>query len=211
MKNSYGMTEVRWLSRLGRGRALMILATAVAITAALVAIMNPIRAPASGVANTGGTVNTKWGPLSAPDRGLLVEVRKTALWEMPTGQQAQQHSESARVQKVGETISTQHLQSTDPDVRYVAEQLGVLIPNEPDGTQRNWLRELSGKFGADYDKTFVQRLHAADRKVSQLISKVRAQTNNTLIREFSERALKIVNTHISLLEGTGLVPRRALH
>ncbi|MES9542722.1 MULTISPECIES: DUF4142 domain-containing protein [unclassified Actinomadura] len=204
MKNSYGMTEMRWLSRLGRGRALMLLATAVAITAAFVAVMNPIRAPASGAADTGGTVNTKWGPLSASDRRLLVEVRTTALWEMPTGQQAQQHSESARVQKVGETIWTQHLERTDPDVRYVAQQLGVLIPNAPDGAQRNWLRELSGKFGADYDKTFVQRLHTADRKMSQLISKIRAQTKNTLIREFSERVLKVVNTHISLLESTGL-------
>jgi putative membrane protein len=70
---------------------------------------------------------------------------------------------------------------------------------------------MSGKFGADYDKTFVLRLRAAHGQVFQLLAKARAQTENTVMRSFIESGMKFVNTHISLLESTGLVPRRALH
>ncbi|WP_242614071.1 hypothetical protein [Actinomadura roseirufa] len=55
------------------------------------------------------------------------------------------------------------------------------------------------------------RLRAAHGQVFSVIAKVRAQTQNTEIRAFSERAMKFVNTHMSLLESTGLVTRSALH
>lgn len=70
---------------------------------------------------------------------------------------------------------------------------------------------MSGKYGADYDKTFVLRLRAAHGQVFTVIAKVRAQTENSEIRAYAERCMKFVNTHMSLLESTGLVPRRALH
>lgn len=209
MRKSYGIAEMRTLPRLGRGRVLLILAAVAAVAAAFVVVMNPVGVPASGAARLGGTVNTRWGRLSTQDRTLLVKVRQAGLWEMPAGQQAQQRASSARVREVGGIIMRQHMQ-LDADTRATAQRLGVLLPSEPNGSQKSWLREMSGKYGADYDKTFVLRLRAAHGKVFALIAKVRAQTENTEIRAFSERCLKFVNTHMTLLESTGLVPRHAL-
>ncbi|WP_372510315.1 DUF4142 domain-containing protein [Actinomadura madurae] len=132
------------------------------------------------------------------------------LWEIPAGQQASQRASSPRVKEVGEIIMRQHMQ-LDADTRAEAQKLGVLLPNEPNGTQKSYLREMSGKYGADYDKTFVLRLRAAHGQVFTVIAKVRAQTENSEIRAYAERCMKFVNTHMSLLESTGLVPRRALH
>jgi putative membrane protein len=204
------MAEMRRLPRLRGGRPLLILAVVAAAVAAYVVVMNPVGVPASGAAQLGGTVNTKWGRLSALDRTVLVKVRQANLWETPAGQQAQQRAASPRVREVAGIISAQHMQ-LDAATRSTAEQLGVLLPVEPNGAQKSWLRELSGKFGADYDKTFVLRLRAAHGQVFQLLAKARAQTENTVMRQFIESGMKFVNTHISLLESTGLVPRRALH
>ncbi|NVI86307.1 DUF4142 domain-containing protein [Actinomadura sp. BRA 177] len=204
------MAARRRLPSLGRGRLLLILAVVAAGAAAFVVVINPVGAPASGAARLGGTVSTKWGPLSAQDRTVLVKVRQANLWEMPAGQQAQQRAAAPRVREVAGIIAAQHLQ-LDTATRAVAEQLGVLLPVEPNGSQKSWLREMSGKFGADYDKTFVLRLRAAHGQVFQLLAKARAQTENTVMRSFIESGMKFVNTHISLLESTGLVPRRALH
>jgi len=210
MGKAYGMAERRRLPLPGKGRLLLILAVIAAGAAAFAVVMSPVGVPASGAANLGGTVNTRWGPLSAQDRSVLVKVRQANLWETPAGQQAQQRAASPRVREVAGIISDQHMQ-LDAATRAVAEQLGVLLPVEPNGAQKSWLREMSGKFGADYDKTFVLRLRAAHGQVFQLLAKARAQTENTVMRSFIESGMKFVNTHISLLESTGLVPRRALH
>ncbi|SPT62856.1 MULTISPECIES: DUF4142 domain-containing protein [Actinomadura] len=210
MRKSYGSTEKRRLPRFGKGRVLLILAAVAAVVAAFAVVMNPVGVPASGAANLGGTVNTRWGKLSTLDRQLLVKVRQAGLWEIPAGQQASQRASSPRVKEVGEIIMRQHMQ-LDADTRAEAQKLGVLLPNEPNGTQKSYLREMSGKYGADYDKTFVLRLRAAHGQVFTVIAKVRAQTENSEIRAYAERCMKFVNTHMSLLESTGLVPRRALH
>ncbi len=210
MRKSYGMAGARRLLRLRKGRLLLVLAAVAAVGAAFAVVLNPVGVPASGAANLGGTVQTKWGPLSTLDRQLLVKVRQAGLWEIPAGQQAQQRARAPRVRQVAEIIWQQHVQ-LDADTRATAEKLGVLVPNEPSGSQKSWLREMSGKFGGDYDKTFVLRLRAAHGQVFAVIAKVRAQSENSVIRAFAERAMKFVNTHMSLLESTGLVPRRALH
>ncbi|MFI0368066.1 DUF4142 domain-containing protein [Actinomadura sp. 1N219] len=210
MRKSYGIAETRRRPRFRRGRVLLVLAALAAVAGAFAVVMNPVGVPASGAANLGGTVNTRWGRLSTDDRKLLVAVRQAGLWEIPAGQQAQQRASRPRVREVGEIIMQQHMQ-LDADARATAQRLGVLLPNEPNGSQKSWLREMSGKYGIDYDKTFVLRLRAAHGSVFTVIAKVRAQSENTEIRAFAERSMKFVNTHMSLLESTGLVPRRALH
>ncbi|WP_246178814.1 DUF4142 domain-containing protein [Actinomadura decatromicini] len=211
MRKSYGIAETRPRRRVGRGRVVLVVLAAAAVAAAFAVVMNPNGVPASSAANNlGGTVHTRWGPLSTLDRQLLVKVRQAGLWEMPAGQQAQQRAATPRVREVGEIINQQHLQ-LDADTRATAQRLGVLLPSEPNGSQKSWLREMSGKYGIDFDKTFVLRLRAAHGQVFTVIAKVRAQSENTEIRAFAERCLKFVNTHMSLLESTGLVPRSALH
>lgn len=210
MKKRYGKAELRVLPRLGRGRVLLVMA-AVAVAAAFAMVLSPAGgvAPADGAAK-GGTTQSRWGPLSALDRLLLVKVRQAGLWEMPAGQQAQERASSPRVKEVGNMIMQQHM-VLDADTRATAQRLGVLLPSEPNGSQKSWLREMSGKFGADFDNTFVLRLRAAHGQVFSVIAKVRAASQNTEIRAFAERCLKFVNTHMSLLESTGLVTRSALH
>lgn len=209
MRKSYGIAEIRRLSRLRLSRTLLVIAAVAAVGAAFAVVMNPVGVPASGAANLGGTVNTQWGPLSTADRKLLVAVRQAGLWEIPAGQQAQQRASSPRVREVAEIIWQQHVQ-LDTDARATAEKLGVILPNEPNGSQKSWLREMSGKFGEDYDKIWVHRLRAAHGAVFTVIAQVRSKTENSEIRAFAERSMKFVNTHMALLESTGLVPRRAL-
>ncbi|GAA2578151.1 hypothetical protein GCM10010411_08340 [Actinomadura fulvescens] len=208
MRKSYGIAEMRTMRRLGRGQLLLVAAAAAAVLAALVVVLSPPRVPADGETR-GGVTETRWGRLSEGDRALLAAVRRAGLWEMPAGQQAQQRASSARVKEVGDMIMEQHAQ-LDEDVRATAARLGVILPSEPNADQKRWLAELSGKFGADYDQTFVLRLRAAHGKVFGVIAQVRAQTENSEIRAFSERSLKYVNTHMTLLESTGLATREAL-
>jgi len=208
VKNSYGMPDIAMVRRMGRGRLLLLLAAVAALIAAIVVVLGRPAAPADGDPQ-GGVVQTRWGPLSYTDRVLLVKVRQAGLWEMPAGQQAQQRAASPKLKEVADTIMEQHMQ-LDADTRATAARLNVILPNQPSVQQKTWLAEMSHKIGADYDRTFVLRLRAAHGKVFSVIAQVRASSQNSLIRAFAERALRFVNTHMTLLESTGLVTDSAL-
>ncbi|MFG1999901.1 DUF4142 domain-containing protein [Spirillospora sp. NPDC048911] len=199
---------MRTMRRLGRGQFLLVAAAGAAVLAALFVVLSPPGAPADGETRNGVT-ETRWGRLSEADRSLLAAVRRAGLWEMPAGQQAQQRAASQRVKEVGDMIMEQHMQ-LDEDTRATAARLGVILPSEPNADQKRWLAEMSGKFGADYDRTFVLRLRAAHGKVFGVIAKTRASTENSEIRAFAERCLRFVNTHMALLESTGLATTDAL-
>jgi putative membrane protein len=157
---------------------------------------------------------TKWGPLSDNDRLLLIKVRQAGLWEMPTGQQAQQRASDdatgQKVKAVGQKIAAEH-GVLDADTRNTAAQLGVNLPSAPNADQQSWMAELSTKTGDDYDRDFAYRLRAAHGKVFSVIALVRATTQNSLIRDFATRAMAFVLRHMTYLESTGLVDYSTLN
>ncbi|MFN2496146.1 MAG: DUF4142 domain-containing protein [Pseudonocardiaceae bacterium] len=186
----------------------VVLAVLAALTVAVFQYWDSTSQPASGAAQAGWT-QTEWGPLGPADRDLLIKVRQAGLWEGPTGQQAQQQASSARVREVGGLISTEHA-DLDAQVREVSAKLGVLLPNQPTEQQQGWMAEIAGQSGADFDRTFVQRLRAAHGKVLPVISQVRSGTRNDLVRQFATTAAQFVTRHHEYLESTGLVDYSAL-
>jgi predicted outer membrane protein len=164
---------------------------------------------AAGSPGAAGWVQTEFGPLGPADRNLLEKVRQAGLWEGPTSQQAEQQASSAEVKEVGRKLAEEHAQ-LDEEVRSVANQLGVRLPNAPSAQQNAWMDEITSQTGSDYDRVFVQRVREAHGQVLPVIAEVRASTRNDLIREFAVTAHEFVNRHHGYLESTGLVDYSAL-
>jgi predicted outer membrane protein len=163
----------------------------------------------AGTPGITGVVQTSWGPLSPADRDLIVKVRLAGLWEMPTGQQMQQQASNPAVKDVGTKISNEHTE-LDEKVRVIADKLGVLLPSSPSAQQMGWMKEISSKTGAEYDRTAVQRLREAHGIVLPLIAMVKVGTRNDAVRAFANDTQVYVNRHINYLESTGLVDYSAL-
>jgi predicted outer membrane protein len=151
-----------------------------------------------------GWTMTRYGPLGPADRDLLVRVRWAGLWECPAGDMAQDRAASTRVKEVGATLSADHAK-LDEQVRAVAAELDVPLPNEPNEDQQGWLKEMASKRGAAFDNVFTDRLRVAHGKVFATVSGVRAGTRNSLVRSFAQTGVEIVMKHMTLLESTGLV------
>jgi predicted outer membrane protein len=149
------------------------------------------------------------GPVTDPDKQLLIKVRQAGLWELPAGQQAQEQAGSQVVKDVGAKIATQ-LQQLDDETRQLARQLGVALPNQPTEEQQGWLADLSTKWGPEFDKSFANLLRAAHGKVFAAIAAVRAGTRNDSVRAFASKANDVIKTHMILLESTGQVDFNAL-
>jgi predicted outer membrane protein len=147
---------------------------------------------------------TRFGPLSPADRDLLVRVRLAGLWEAPAGTMAQQRAANPKIKEVGNHLATEHAR-LDEQVRSVASQLDVDLPNQPNADQQGWLKEMSSRTGAPFDQVFTDRLRAAHGKVFAILASVRAGTRNDLVRSFAQVGIDVVMRHMTLLEGTGLV------
>ncbi|SHN21144.1 DUF4142 domain-containing protein [Cryptosporangium aurantiacum] len=143
-------------------------------------------------------------PLTEADKQLLIKVRQAGLWEIPTGEQAQQKAESPIVKAVGRQLAADH-RKLDDSVRKLAADLDVVLPSTASEAQLGWMAELSAANGADYDRLFADRLRAAHGAVFNVIAQVRTGTRNPIIRQYAQIANTVVMRHMTLLESTGLV------
>ncbi|MEU3163990.1 DUF4142 domain-containing protein [Streptosporangium sp. NPDC006930] len=174
----------------------------IAIAAVAVVLITP---PGGGALADQSWVQTPQGPLGPADRDLLVKVRLAGLWEIPSGQQAQQRAASKRVKEVGMHLMTDHLK-LDEEVRALAAKLNVPLPDQANADQQSWMAQLTAvKAGAEYDLLFARLLRQAHGKVFGVVAGVRAGTRNDLVRTFAQRAVEVVMKHMTLLESTGLV------
>jgi len=144
------------------------------------------------------------GSLKPVEQEFITVIRFANLWEIPMGQLAAKRGTTQTVRDVGTQITADHTK-LNVDVKKIADQFGVQLPDDPTSSQRSWIAEISGKTGEDFDRTFANRLRAAHGTVFGLVSEIRAGTTNTDIRAFAETANQIVMKHMTLLESTGLV------
>lgn len=151
----------------------------------------------------GGTTQTKWGPLTAADREVLIRVRQANLWERPVSLMAQQRAGDPKVKEVGLVLAADHLR-LDELIQPLAKQLGMDLPDQPNPLQQGWVTELSGLRGQAFDDTWANRLRSAHGTVFGIIAEDRAATENSAVRQFAQTGVDIVMKHMTLLEGTGL-------
>ncbi len=183
------------------------------IVTALIATLAAPAFPVWSYADRSGTgqadlaassVPTKWGPLSAADRDLLVKVRLAGLWELPAGQQAAERAPSQSVKATGDHLVVGHT-DLDARARAVAARPGVEPPDQPPPEQQGWLRELSAATGTTYERLFANLLRRAHGKVFAVIAQVRDSTRDALVRQLADASHQTVLDHITMLEATGLV------
>jgi putative membrane protein len=185
------------------GTALVIAALVATVGALAFPVWSYADRSGTGAANlAAGTVNTRWGPLSAADRDFVVRVRLAGLWEIPAGQQAIERAPTKAIKEAGDHLIVGHT-DLDKRVRVVAADLGIELPNQPNAQQQGWLQELSAAQGKDYDIKFANLLRSAHGKIFAVLGSIRNSTRNSLVRQLATDANQTVLDHITMLEATG--------
>lgn len=155
-------------------------------------------------------VSGKGGSASAADRDFIIKVRLAGLWEIPAGNMAVEKSENPEIVKIGRTISQQHVVLDKLDIA-VAKKLGIALPNQPNSDQQGWLNEMKNAPSAEvFDQIYIDRLRAAHGNIFPAIATIRASTRNDSVRKLAQQTNQFVMTHMTLLEGSGIVDYGAL-
>ena len=147
---------------------------------------------------------TPTGPLTEADRDFVVKVRAAGLWEFPSGEMALTKGTTPAVRTAGEHLISGHA-ALDAECRLIAPRLGIILPNQASPQQQGFVATLSSDQGKQFDTDLANILRVTHGQIFPTVAKIRATTENTLVRELADQANDTVLDHIAVLEKTGLV------
>ncbi len=177
---------------------------------ALVLTLSALAYPAMlGVENTSSDTsriiaNTRYGPLTEADRDFVVKVRAAGLWEYPLGEMAMERGTTAAMKEAGKHLIVGH-SGLDELCRKIAPELGITLPNQASPQQQQFVATVDSKSGKEFDSTAVTIMRVTHGQIFPTVAKIRASTQNTLVRQLADLANDTVLDHITVLEKTGLV------
>ncbi|MCZ4604365.1 DUF4142 domain-containing protein [Streptomyces sp. Lzd4kr] len=183
---------------------------AVFVGGALILTFSALAYPAMlGVENTSANTsriiaNTPYGPLTEADRDFVVKVRAAGLWEYPLGQMSMKRGTTEEMQEAGKHLVVGHA-GLDAMCRKIAPELNITLPNQASPQQQQFVATVDSKSGKEFDSTAVAIMRVTHGQIFPAIAKIRATTQNTLVRQLADLANDTVLDHITVLENTKLV------
>ncbi|MFI2430949.1 DUF4142 domain-containing protein [Streptomyces sp. NPDC018693] len=148
--------------------------------------------------------NTQYGPLTEADRDFVVKVRSAGLWEYPLGEIVMQRGTTPEMKEAGAHLIVGHA-GLDDLCRKIAPELNITLPNVASPQQQDFVATVKGKSGKEFDSTAVNIMRVTHGQIFPAIAKIRASTQNTLVRQLADLANDTVLDHITVLENTGEV------
>ncbi|WP_329297611.1 DUF4142 domain-containing protein [Streptomyces sp. NBC_00659] len=177
---------------------------AVTLTLAALAYPTMLGFQTASSAQTRVIADTQWGPLTEGDRDFVVKVRAAGLWEYPLGEIALKKGSTAAMREAGKHLIVGHARLDDLD-RKVAVQLNIALPNQASPQQQQFVATSAALTGKQFDSVTANILRVTHGSIFSVIAKVRANTNNSLVRELADLANDTVLDHITMMEKTGTI------
>jgi predicted outer membrane protein len=190
--------------RITRNAGTLFVTGALTLTLAALAYPAMLGVQTTSAAPVRIIANPSSGPLTEADRDFVVKVRAAGLWEYPVGQLALEKGTIPAVRTAGEHLISGHA-GLDDTSRKIAKQLGITLPNKPSPQQQGFVATLTADSGTKFDTDFANILRITHGQIFSTVAKIRASTENTLVRQLADQANDTVLDHISVMEKTGLV------
>ncbi|MEU1306410.1 DUF4142 domain-containing protein [Streptomyces shenzhenensis] len=148
--------------------------------------------------------NTRYGPLTEADRDFVIKVRSAGLWEYPLGEMALEKGSTPQMKEAGKHLIVGHA-GLDELCRKIAPELGITLPNQATQQQQQFVDTSAAQSGRQFDTTAANIMRITHGQIFPTIAKIRADTQNTLVRELADLANDTVLDHITVLEKTGVI------
>lgn len=146
------------------------------------------------------------GPVT--DEAFLISVRKTGLWAIPAGRQAEQKADDVALKDLGRGLA-EDLTTLDDEAGALATRLELTLPDQANAEQQGWLDQLGRMSGADYELALANRLRGALGELFLVAAHARAGSWDDGVRAFASLVNDVVDGHMTSLDNTGLITDNA--
>jgi hypothetical protein len=161
---------------------------------------------ASPAAQPDDDAEAPMGPVT--DEAFLISVRKTVLWAIPAGRQAEEKADDVALKDLGRGLA-EDLTTLDDEAGALATRLELTLPDQANAEQQGWLDQLGGMSGADYELALANRLRGALGELFLVAAHARAGSWDDGVRAFASLVNDVVDGHMTSLDNTGLITDNA--
>lgn len=135
---------------------------------------------------------------STQDTQYLQAVHQVNLFEITTGNLAEQKGQNQQVKDLGKMFVTDHTQ-LDQSVQSIAQQLNVQLPSEPTADQQKVISNLNNESGAQFDKVWVTAQLAGHVAAIQATQTEISQGSEQSVITLAQDALPVLQAHYDAL------------
>ena len=143
------------------------------------------------------------GKVSRADAEALRDMQVANMAEVMTGAVALDKAQDPQVKAFAQTMIDDHTAAMK-DVEEVAQQKGVALPTEPDGSHQAAAIQLSKLSGADFDKKYMSMTGVGDhRTIESKLRKTEKDAKDTDVKALAGKMLPVVHGHLRSAERIG--------
>ncbi|MFD6752422.1 MULTISPECIES: DUF4142 domain-containing protein [Micromonospora] len=135
---------------------------------------------------------------SEQDTQYLQAIHQVNLYEVQAGELAEKKAQDQQVKDLAQMIVTDH-QDLDTQVKDLAGQLNVQLPNEPTPDQRTALDQLNNASGEEFDRLWVTQGLAGHLQAIQATQTEISQGTETQVVQLAQTALPVLQAHYDAL------------
>jgi putative membrane protein len=131
---------------------------------------------------------------SSQDQQYLQQIHQVNLFEIRSGEMAQQKGVNQGVKDLGGRFVTDH-QKLDETVKDAASTANVDLPDQPSQEQRRIIDELNGLSGDEFDQRWVAAQLTGHQQAMQMTQTEIAQGTDPGVKKVAQDAMPILQAH----------------
>ncbi|MEV4163263.1 DUF4142 domain-containing protein [Nonomuraea dietziae] len=133
------------------------------------------------------------------DEEYLRMAHQGNLAEIASGRAAQEKASSEDVRMMGEQLVTDHTK-LDTDLKKVAEQLDISLPDEPDPRMAAELRKVSELSGQAFDAAWVDMQIKGHEKTLRIGKDEQSTGTETAVKQLAVDAAPVIEKHLRMAQ-----------
>lgn len=160
------------------------------------AALLPASAAAQGQGSTGQQAQAGDTKLSKSDREFVEKAGQGGLLEVRLGQLAQQRAASPEVKRFAQRMIDDH-SAVNKRLAQLAQQKGVLVPQELDQERREKVDKLSKKTGSEFDRAYMSAMVDDHEDDIEKFEKASKELKDADLKGFAAATLPQLREHLA--------------
>ena len=137
--------------------------------------------------------------LSHGDKEFIEDAAKGGMFEVQSGQLAQQKASDAAVKEFANRLVQDHTKAND-ELKQIAEAKGVKMPEKEKWGERREMNKLDKLSGASFDREFAQRAVKDHEKDIKDFEKAASKVKDPDLKAWAEKQLPVLREHLAMAQ-----------
>lgn len=158
-----------------------------------------VAAQTTGSTTQGASKSSATQKLSRTDRDFIEDAAKGGMFEVQSGQLAQQKASDPAVKEFANRLVQDHTKAND-ELKQIAQTKNVTMPDKEKWGERREVSKLGKLSGAAFDREFTQRAVKDHEKDIKDFEKATSKVKDPDVKAWAEKQLPALREHLAMAQ-----------